>query len=177
MIYGKKPSSDLLIDLETEIEPLTNNVDKSTTGGDSSSVKSKTFSEKLSGAFNEIIKIYGPASLRRKALICHFTWCVTSLTCKFCIGLYSAMIRIYAIISCQYLTFHFPLLRLHARIECQKFQIKYLRLHRADGQCRYTRLHRIDLRAQVVDASSLTVQPVRTGRCIFAGCEFRAARH
>lgn len=82
MLYGKKPSADFLIDYEAESEPLTSNDDNKGAANDSSSSKSKTFSEKLSGVFNEVIKIYGPASLRRKALICHFTWCVTSLTCE-----------------------------------------------------------------------------------------------
>jgi hypothetical protein len=47
MLYKKKPTPEVLAELEEE---------------------------------KEIIKIYGPKSLRMKALICHFTWCVTSLT-------------------------------------------------------------------------------------------------
>lgn len=39
-----------------------------------------SFNDKVKVVFNEVIKIYGPADFRRKALICHFTWCVTSLT-------------------------------------------------------------------------------------------------
>lgn len=80
MLYGKKPSSDFIIDHEIESVPLTSSDDKAAAAA--IPAKTKTFGEKISGVFNEVIKIYGPASLRRKALICHFTWCVTSLTCR-----------------------------------------------------------------------------------------------
>lgn len=80
MLYGKNPSTDFIIDHEMETEPLTNGDDKAAVA--EIPAKTKTFGEKISGVFNEVIKIYGPASLRRKALICHFTWCVTSLTCR-----------------------------------------------------------------------------------------------
>lgn len=74
MLYKKKPSSELLLQLQPDksaiVAPL-----------DSSDEKPKaSFNDKLRVIFNEIIKIYGPASFRKKALICHFTWCVTSLT-------------------------------------------------------------------------------------------------
>lgn len=79
MLYRKKPSTDLIIESQNEEkEPLNESRDKAT----KESTETKTFNEKLRGAFSEVIKIYGPPSFRLKALICHFTWCVTSLTCK-----------------------------------------------------------------------------------------------
>lgn len=30
--------------------------------------------------FKELSALYGPPTLRRMALICHFTWCVTALS-------------------------------------------------------------------------------------------------
>lgn len=73
MLYRKKPSSDLLLELEPEREAVIDATE--------SAEKAKvSFGDKVKVVFNEVIKIYGPASLRKKALICHFTWCVTSLT-------------------------------------------------------------------------------------------------
>lgn len=74
MLYGKKPSAEYLINLEPDKEAtiaVTDNNDEK---------KKVAFGDKVKQTFNEVIKIYGPASLRKKALICHFTWCVTSLT-------------------------------------------------------------------------------------------------
>lgn len=73
MLYRKKPSAEYLLDLQApkdaDIAPPENE----------EKVK-VAFKDKVKVWFNEVIKIYGPPSLRRKALICHFTWCVTSLT-------------------------------------------------------------------------------------------------
>lgn len=74
MLYNKKPSAEQLLELENEKEALVETPEgteeKAPVG----------CNDKLKVMFKEIIKIYGPAALRRKALICHFTWCVTSLT-------------------------------------------------------------------------------------------------
>lgn len=76
MLYNKKPSADYLLELQNEKEVILEPADD-----DESENKSKpSCNDKLKIWFQEIIKIYGPASLRNKALICHFTWCVTSLT-------------------------------------------------------------------------------------------------
>jgi hypothetical protein len=73
MLYRKKPSAEQLLELESEkeamVEPETNEEKAAVSCND-----------KVKNCFREVIKIYGPAGLRRKALICHFTWCVTSLT-------------------------------------------------------------------------------------------------
>lgn len=74
MLYGKKPSQDLLLELEQEAIA---DVPKETEKDDDKKV---SLADKFRGFFNEVIKLYGPSSLRNKALICHFTWCVTSLT-------------------------------------------------------------------------------------------------
>lgn len=74
MLYRKKPSAELLLDLKPIKETTDNLVDNSDEQSKASC------NDKVKKAFNEVIKIYGPASLRKKALICHFTWCVTSLT-------------------------------------------------------------------------------------------------
>lgn len=76
MLYNKKPSADYLLELKNEKEVILEPTDD-----DDSEKKPKvSCGDKLKIWFQEIIKIYGPASLRNKALICHFTWCVTSLT-------------------------------------------------------------------------------------------------
>ncbi|CRK89407.1 CLUMA_CG003157, isoform A [Clunio marinus] len=72
MLYRKKPSPDYLLELQCDKEAIIESMDEK-----SSTV---SFADKIGKLFHEIIKIYGPATLRRKALICHFTWCVTSLT-------------------------------------------------------------------------------------------------
>lgn len=72
MLYRKKPSAEYLLQLQP---------DKEAAIAPAEDDKPKiSFSDKVKNLFNEVIKIYGPASLRKKALICHFTWCVTSLT-------------------------------------------------------------------------------------------------
>lgn len=77
MLYRKKPTADYLLELQCEKEAIIEPADDS----DETANKPKpSFNDKLKGWFQEIIKIYGPATLRNKALICHFTWCVTSLT-------------------------------------------------------------------------------------------------
>lgn len=74
MLYRKKPSTDYLLELQSDKEAVVQSAE-------STEEKAKvTFNDKVKKTFNEVIKIYGPASLRQKALICHFTWCVTSLT-------------------------------------------------------------------------------------------------
>lgn len=73
MLYGKKPSTDYLLELQPDKEATV-------AVTDNSKDKKVSCNDKLRQVFNEVIKIYGPASLRKKALICHFTWCVTSLT-------------------------------------------------------------------------------------------------
>lgn len=74
MLYNKKPSADYLLELKNEKEAEAmlqkNQVEE----------KKTSFNDKLKGFFRELIGIYGPPTLRTKALICHFTWCVTSLT-------------------------------------------------------------------------------------------------
>lgn len=35
---------------------------------------------KWQNMFKELSALYGPPKLRRMALICHFTWCVTALS-------------------------------------------------------------------------------------------------
>lgn len=72
-IYREKPSSDLLINHQNEKEAFSESNPKE---------EQNNSKKKSGGMLNEVCKIYGPASFRRKALICHFTWCVTSLTCK-----------------------------------------------------------------------------------------------
>lgn len=72
MLFRKKPSTEYLLDLHPEKEAMI--------APDSEEKTKVTFQDKIRHLFHEVIKIYGPSSLRRKALICHFTWCVTSLT-------------------------------------------------------------------------------------------------
>lgn len=74
MLYRKKPSSDYLLELQCDKEAIIEPAE------DSDPKVKATFNDKLRKFFTEVIKIYGPATLRRKAFICHFTWCVTSLT-------------------------------------------------------------------------------------------------
>lgn len=74
MLYGKKPSAEYLIDHQLDKEVTLAKSD------DNEEKPKVSCNDKLRQVFNEVIKIYGPASLRKKALICHFTWCVTSLT-------------------------------------------------------------------------------------------------
>jgi hypothetical protein len=74
MLYRKKPSADQLLELVNEKEAMIE-------GPEASEEKAPaSCSDKVKVWFKEIIKIYGPSSLRQKAFICHFTWCVTSLT-------------------------------------------------------------------------------------------------
>lgn len=74
MLYRKKPTADQLIELENEKEVM---IEQPEATEEKAPVGC---GDKVNGMFKEVIKIYGPANLRRKALICHFTWCVTSLT-------------------------------------------------------------------------------------------------
>lgn len=74
MLYRKKPTADYLLELQCDKEVIIDATEEEKPG------EKTTFNDKLRRWFQEIIKIYGPASLRSKALICHFTWCVTSLT-------------------------------------------------------------------------------------------------
>lgn len=74
MLYRKKPTIDYLLELEAEKEVI---IEPAMIGDEKAKA---TSNDKLKQTFNEVIKIYGPANLRNKALICHFTWCVTSLT-------------------------------------------------------------------------------------------------
>lgn len=76
MLYRKKPSSDYLLELQCDKEAII----EASPDDEKPGAPKPTLNEKLRGWFHEIIKIYGPSSLRNKALICHFTWCVTSLT-------------------------------------------------------------------------------------------------
>lgn len=73
MLYRKKPSTEYLLDLQSEKEAII-------APAEAEDKPKVAFKDKVKRWFNEVIKIYGPPSLRRKALICHFTWCVTSLT-------------------------------------------------------------------------------------------------
>jgi hypothetical protein len=74
MLYRKKPSADQLLELENEKEVM---IEQPEATEEKAPV---ACNDKVKVWFKEIIKIYGPSTLRRKALICHFTWCVTSLT-------------------------------------------------------------------------------------------------
>lgn len=74
MLYRKKPSAEQLLELENEKEAM---IEPAETTEEKAPV---SCSDKGKNCFREVIKIYGPSNLRRKALICHFTWCVTSLT-------------------------------------------------------------------------------------------------
>lgn len=77
MLYSKKPAPDFLLELQCEKE----GVELVDPGQEKKEPEENTeCSKKFRGWFQEIIKIYGPSHLRNKALICHFTWCVTSLT-------------------------------------------------------------------------------------------------
>lgn len=78
MLYRKKPSADYLVELQAEKEIML--VPSDVDNKENDETPKSTFNDKLKGWFQEIIKIYGPSTLRNKALICHFTWCVTSLT-------------------------------------------------------------------------------------------------
>lgn len=73
MLYRKKPSVDYLLELQCDKEAIIE-------PDDETDKKKVSFDDKVKQCFNEVIKIYGPSNLRQKALICHFTWCVTSLT-------------------------------------------------------------------------------------------------
>jgi MFS family permease len=79
MLYRKKPTADYLVELQAEKEVMLVPSDPDNKENEEDKPK-PSFNEKLRGWFQEIIKIYGPSTLRNKALICHFTWCVTSLT-------------------------------------------------------------------------------------------------
>lgn len=74
MLYRKRPSAEQLLEFENEKEAMLEPADNSEEKNQASC------NDKVKHFFREIIKIYGPSTLRRKALICHFTWCVTSLT-------------------------------------------------------------------------------------------------
>ena len=73
MLYRRKPSAELLIDHQPDKDAMI-------APAEPEEKPKVAFNDKVKVWFNEVIKIYGPSSLRRKALICHFTWCVTSLT-------------------------------------------------------------------------------------------------
>lgn len=74
MLYRKKPSAEYLLELQCDKEAIIEPAEET------EAKAAATFNDKVKQMFNEVIKIYGPPSLRKKALICHFTWCVTSLT-------------------------------------------------------------------------------------------------
>lgn len=74
MLYRKKISTEQLLELESEKKAM---IEQPEATEDKAPV---ACNDKFGIFFKEVIKIYGPAGLRRKALICHFTWCVTSLT-------------------------------------------------------------------------------------------------
>jgi MFS family permease len=76
MLYRKKPAPDFLLELQCEKE----GVEIVDAPNEKKEVEAKSCNEKIRGWFQELIKLYGPSNLRNKALICHFTWCVTSLT-------------------------------------------------------------------------------------------------
>jgi Sugar (and other) transporter len=90
MLYGKKPSAEYLQEHQIESEAFLKEdttAAKKIKGDDDvnddeeeEEGKSLTFMGKVRGLFQELIKIYGPRNLRNQALICHFTWCITSLT-------------------------------------------------------------------------------------------------
>lgn len=42
-------------------------------------VEDETLGAKFQRTFSILHSIYGPPKLRKRALICHFTWCITSL--------------------------------------------------------------------------------------------------
>jgi hypothetical protein len=70
MLYGKQPTKEFLEGLQQEErEEVTLKVEEEKTDA-----KGPTFNEKLRNFFKELIGIYGPSSLRNKALICHFCW-------------------------------------------------------------------------------------------------------
>lgn len=77
MLYKKKPSADYLLELQSEKEAI---LEPPADDEETEEKPKPSCNDKLKIWFQEIIKIYGPSSLRNKALICHFTWCVTSLT-------------------------------------------------------------------------------------------------
>lgn len=77
MLYRKKPAPDFLLELQCEKEGV-EIIDSDKEKKDAE--KGKNCNDKIRGWFQELIKLYGPSNLRNKALICHFTWCVTSLT-------------------------------------------------------------------------------------------------
>lgn len=79
MVFGKKPSTDLLIELQKDKELKKSMEEKEKEEKKKNEVK-VSFGDKMRGIFQELVNLYGPSSLRKRALIAHFTWCVTSLS-------------------------------------------------------------------------------------------------
>lgn len=79
MVFGKKPSTDLLIDLQKEKE-IKKAMKEKEKEEKKKSEETVSLGDRLKGFFQELVHLYGPATLRKRALIAHFTWCVTSLS-------------------------------------------------------------------------------------------------
>ncbi|XP_055585439.1 organic cation transporter protein [Uranotaenia lowii] len=73
MVFGRKAPQELC-DSEKELNP-----DESMTIAGGKGTEPSSFNHKLRMLFSEFTKLYGTPILCRRALICHFTWCVTSL--------------------------------------------------------------------------------------------------
>lgn len=73
MIFGEKMPKHLKIQLANEKSkiPISSPRKKSS--------EEITVSERLKRSFSMLHSLYGPAKLRKRAFICHYTWCVTSL--------------------------------------------------------------------------------------------------
>jgi hypothetical protein len=77
MVFGKKPSAELLVDVQREKEAKIALENKQK---EEQAQQKKSIGDKLKGFFLELVHLYGPSTLRKRALIAHFTWCVTSLS-------------------------------------------------------------------------------------------------
>ena len=72
MVFGHKVPEELLAQEKEELSTSKIIVDKQ-------EEESVPFGEKVKKCFSEFSKLYGPPLLRKRAIICHFVWCVTSL--------------------------------------------------------------------------------------------------
>jgi predicted MFS family arabinose efflux permease len=77
MVFGGKPSVQLMLEVQKAKEEK---LALETKQKEEEPEESKTIGEKFKGFFQELVHLYGPLTLRKRALIAHFTWCVTSLS-------------------------------------------------------------------------------------------------
>lgn len=73
MVFGRKPPAELCDSSDKELSP------EELAAAKDVPEPMVPFSVRVKRSCSEFTKLYGTPALCRRALICHFTWCVTSL--------------------------------------------------------------------------------------------------